>query len=227
MNNQNDKNGSFFKSAASLKIIISLLALCLMGGLMIYAVTRAVENTSMTDTSYEDIDGSYPPDTSVSAEIPITDSLENPDTSGSQENAGDGQSGSAEIMPVQGEIIKPYSGDSLLYSETLDQYICHKAIDIQAPAGSPVCAVMAGTVTEVGKDDRYGSYVLISHGNGLESRYCSLGDIKAAEGDVVKKGDTIGGVGEDALFEKAEGTNLHFEVTKDGELTNPDVITQQ
>ena len=90
MNNQNDKNGSFFKSAASLKIIISLLALCLMGGLMIYAVTRAVENTSMTDTSYEDIDGSYPPDTSVSAEIPITDSLENPDTSGSQENAGDG-----------------------------------------------------------------------------------------------------------------------------------------
>ena len=121
MNNQNDKNGSFFKSAASLKIIISLLALCLMGGLMIYAVTRAVENTSMTDTSYEDIDGSYPPDTSVSAEIPITDSLENPDTSGSQENAGDGQSGSAEIMPVQGEIIKPYSGDSLLYSETLDQ----------------------------------------------------------------------------------------------------------
>ena len=150
-----------------------------------------------------------------------------PDTSGSQENAGDGQSGSAEIMPVQGEIIKPYSGDSLLYSETLDQYICHKAIDIQAPAGSPVCAVMAGTVTEVGKDDRYGSYVLISHGNGLESRYCSLGDIKAAEGDVVKKGDTIGGVGEDALFEKAEGTHLHFEVTKDGELTNPDVITQQ
>ena len=86
---------------------------------------------------------------------------------------------------------------------------------------------MAGTVTEVGKDDRYGSYVLISNGNGLESRYCSLGDIKAAEGDVVKKGDTIGGVGEDALFEKAEGTHLHFEVTKDGELTNPDVITQQ
>ena len=37
----------------------------------------------------------------------------------------------------------------------------------------------------------------------------------------------IGGVGEDALFEKAEGTHLHFEVTKDGELTNPDVITQQ
>ena len=67
LNNQNDENGSYFKSAASLKIIISLLALRLMGGLMIaIAVTRAVENTSMTDTSYEDIDGSYPPDTSVS-----------------------------------------------------------------------------------------------------------------------------------------------------------------
>lgn len=230
MNNQNDKKNGFLKSAVSLKITVSLLALCLIGGLMLYAVTKAVENTSSTvsEVSYEDTDGSYPPDTSVSAEIPITDSLENPDTSDTADDeAGDGSGHqeSAGILPAEGEIIRPYSGDSLIYSETLEQYVCHKAIDIQAPAGSPVCAAAAGTVTETGKDDRYGSYVLIAHGNGLESRCCCLGDISVAEGDVVNKGDTIGSVGEDALFEKTDGPHIHFEVKKDGELTNPDIIT--
>lgn len=229
MNNQNDKKSSFFKSAATLKIMISLLALCLIGGLMVYAVTRAVENTSVTEVSYEDTDGSYPPDTSVSAEVPITDSLENPDTSDTSDGEKEDeniQKDSAGIFPLEGDIIRPYSGDSLLYSDTLDQYICHKAIDIKAPAGTPVCAAAAGTVTEVGKDDRYGSYVLIAHGNGLESRCCSLGDISVAEGDVVNEGDTIGSVGEDALFEKNDGPHIHFEVLKDGELTNPDTITE-
>ena len=114
----------------------------------------------------------------------------------------------------------------VVYSETLDQYICHKAIDISAPAGSPVSAVMAGTVTEVGKDDKYGPYVTVTHGNGVESRYCCLGETEVSEGDVVSKGDKIGVVGEEALFEKAEGPHLHFEVLKDGTLINPDEITK-
>lgn len=103
---------------------------------------------------------------------------------------------------------------SLIYSETPGTVCLPQSHDIQAPAGSPVCAAAAGTVTETGKDDRYGSYVLIAHGNGLESRCCCLGDISVAEGDVVNKGDTIGSVGEDALFEKADGPHIHFEVKK-------------
>ncbi len=226
MNNQNEKNSGSARSAAGLKIVVSLLALCLMGGLMIFAVSRAVENASMAEISYENDNGGtlYEPDLSVSAEIPITDSLTDPDTSDAkQEEEGNSQDSSAGLMPVQGEIVKSYSGDSLLYSETLDQYVCHKAIDIQAPAGSPVCTAGSGTVTETGVDDRYGSYVLISHGSGLESRYCCLADIRVSEGDVLKKGDTVGTVGEDALFEKAEGPHLHFEVIKNGALTNPDI----
>ena len=229
MNNQNEKNSNSVKQNTARKIIIGLLTLCLIGGLTIYAINRAIQNASLTELSYEhDADGSMEPDVSVPANIPVKDSLEGADTSEKSSESGKdkAQTSSAGIMPVQGEITKAYSGDSLVYSETLDQYICHKAIDISAAAGSPVCAVMAGTITEVGKDDRYGPFVEITHGNGLESRYCCLGETGVSEGDVVSKGDKIGVVGEEALFEKAEGPHLHFEVLKDGTLINPDEITK-
>ena len=202
-----------------------------MGGLTIYAVNRALNNTAVTEISREDPYGDSGPDESVSAEIPITDSL-GEDSSGIGDPADRAQdaeenSGSAPLMPVQGEIIRAYSGDSLVYSATLDQYLCHKAIDIAAPAGSHVSTVLSGTVTSVGADDRYGSFVTVAHGGGLESRYCCLGEISVSEGDVVTKGDQIGTIGEDALFEQADGPHLHFEVMRDGELINPDEITQE
>ncbi len=232
MNNQNDKNSNSVKAKAARKVIVGLLVLCLIGGLSIYAINRAIENAVVTEVPYEDdaYSTAEEPDTSVSAEIPITDSLSG-DDAGSQsggESGDESQSGesSAPIMPVQGEISKSYSGDSLVYSATLDQYLCHKAIDISAPAGSRVITVLSGTVTSVDEDDRYGSCVTVSHGDGLESRYCCMGEITVSEGDVVTKGDQIGTVGEDALFEKADGPHLHFEVLKDGELINPDEITQ-
>lgn len=230
MNNQNKKNSRSVRSSTVRKIIIGLLILCLIGGLTIYAVNRAIENATVVEVPQDDTYPGSEPDKSVSAEIPITDSLEN-DTSGSDDSAGDsgsqeGEEGTAPVMPVQGDIIKSYSGDTLVYSATLDQYLCHKAIDIAAPAGSQVIAVLSGTVTSVGEDDRYGSCVTIAHGDGLESRYCCLGEISVAEGDVVTKGDRIAVVGEDALFEQADGPHLHFEVLRNGELINPDEITQ-
>jgi murein DD-endopeptidase MepM/ murein hydrolase activator NlpD len=44
------------------------------------------------------------------------------------------------------------------------------------------------------------------------------------EGDSVKKGDTIGTVGESASFEIAEVPHLHFEIYKDGESINPTTL---
>lgn len=230
MNNQNEKNGRSVRSSAVRKLIIGLIVLCLIGGLTIYAVNRALENAAVIEVPQDDADSGSGPDMSVSAKIPITDSLEN-DTPGGDDSAGEsgsteGEEGTAPLMPVQGDIIKSYSGDNLVYSATLDQYLCHKAIDIAAPAGSQVITVLSGTVTFVGEDDRYGSCVTIAHGDGLESRYCCLGEISVAEGDVVTKGDPIAVVGEDALFEQADGPHLHFEVLRDGELINPDEITQ-
>ncbi len=159
------------------KIVAALIVLALMSGLTIYAVNRAISNANISsEISYEsDLDTSAEPSVSAPAEIPITDSLD--DTSDNSQNGTDSgeTESSANMMPVQGDITKAYSGESLVYSATLDQYLSHKALDIAAPAGSPVSAVMEGTVTDVGQDDRDGTYVTVAHGNGLETKYCLPG----------------------------------------------------
>ena len=49
-------------------------------------------------------------------------------------------------MPVEGEIIKEFSKDTLVYSETLKEWITHLGIDIKAEKTSVVKASEEGTV---------------------------------------------------------------------------------
>jgi murein DD-endopeptidase MepM/ murein hydrolase activator NlpD len=125
-------------------------------------------------------------------------------------------------IPVAGEISKEFSVDIPIYSLTLDQYIIHSGIDIQAPADTKVLAAAAGTVTKVYNDDKLGITIEIAHGNGLVTKYSNLSTTKMVEeGDVVEKGQAISGIGNSALFESLESPHLHFEVLKDGVAIDP------
>lgn len=222
MKSYNEKNGGILTFLKNNRIIVSLLILCLIGGLAIYSFQSALDRNSKSGTSAsqsEELGGS---DVSVSQNIPVTDSRDN--ASDEEKDEGGADNKSVTVMPAEGEIIKDYSGDNLVYSETLNQYLAHKAVDIGAPAGSAAAAVESGTVILSGKDDRYGMTVVISHGNGLETSYSCLGECTVSVGDVVTKGDKVGTVGEDALFESADGPHLHFEVRKDGEAIDPHEI---
>ncbi|NLY70833.1 MAG: M23 family metallopeptidase [Clostridiales bacterium] len=126
-------------------------------------------------------------------------------------------------FPVNnGEIILGYSGNGLVYSKTLDQYVVHNGVDIQATADSPVLAVADGTVTKVYNDDKLGITIELTHKDGYKTRYSNLStDRMVGEGDVVKAGDVISGVGITALFESMDPPHLHFEVWKDGKAIDP------
>jgi len=146
--------------------------------------------------------------------VPTVDSRDTPAPSpkGSQESQG------GMTNPVEGGVIaKGYSGDELIYNATLDQYVVHQGIDIEAAPDTPVTAVKGGTVTKVYNDDKLGITIEISHGSGYVTRYASLStDRMVEEGDVVKAGDVISGVGITALFESSDPPHLHFEVLQDG-----------
>ena len=136
------------------------------------------------------------------------------------------QSGSTQnaeyISPVKGKILVEYSMDMPIYSKTLDQYMTHPGVDIEAPMSSPVKAIAPGTVTRVADDDRYGSTVEIKHNNGMVSIYSNLAKTDLVEvGDHVKQGYKIGIVGETALFESLEVAHLHFEMTKNTAFVDP------
>lgn len=95
----------------------------------------------------------------------------------------------------------------------------HEGLDIATRKGVPVYCTADGTVEKVEIQFRgYGRQVIINHGFGYKTRYAHLNRIDVAEGDVLKRGDMIGTVGNSG---KSTGPHLHYEVMYRGRSVNP------
>lgn len=99
----------------------------------------------------------------------------------------------------------------------------HRGIDISgaSASGSLVVAGASGIVTTAGwSTGGYGNYVIIDHGNGVETLYAHMLDnsLMVNEGDKVTKGQAIGRVGNTGY---SFGAHLHFEVRINGNRINP------
>ena len=128
------------------------------------------------------------------------------------------------IYPVEGEVIKEFAKDSLIYSETLEEWVTHTGIDIKAERATVVKSVADGTVKSIKNDPRFGLTVTIEHSDGYTSSYPSLLTAEfVKEGEKVTQGQTIGTVGNSAVFEVAQDNHLHFELLKDGSNINPEM----
>ena len=123
--------------------------------------------------------------------------------------------------PVNGNILQDYSMDQTVYFSTLDQYKLSPAIAVGAVEGAPVVAAVNGTVYSVEEDIQTGTTVTMELGNGYQAIYGQLANLTVAEGDTVKKGTTIGYIAQPTKYYSTEGTNLYFEMKKDGEPINP------
>ena len=82
-------------------------------------------------------------------------------------------------------------------------------IGIQAPTGSPVRAVRAGTVVLAGPFEGYGPTVVLSHGGGFYTLYLYLEDIGVVQGREVVAGQVVGTVGGS---QTPEGPHLEFQI---------------
>lgn len=127
-------------------------------------------------------------------------------------------------MPVEGEVSKEYAKDNLLFSNTLQEWVTHLGIDIKADKTTVVKAAEAGTVKAIKNDPRYGLTIVLEHDNGFETIYSNLLTTEfVTEQEQVKKGQSIGTVGNTATFEIADDTHLHFEIVKDNENVDPTI----
>ncbi len=119
--------------------------------------------------------------------------------------------------PVEGDIIREFAKDNLVYSQTLEEWTTHNGIDIKADKTTVVKSAETGTVKSIKNDPRYGLTVVIEHANGFQTVYSNLLTSEfVVEGEVVEKGQSIGTVGNTAAFEIADEPHLHFEIIKDG-----------
>jgi murein DD-endopeptidase MepM/ murein hydrolase activator NlpD len=126
------------------------------------------------------------------------------------------------VWPVTGDIAMVFSMDRLVYDPTLDQYRTNDDLRIAAKEGTPVKAGFDGQVLAVGRDNVYGHFVTIDHGNGYVATYGQLMDgVLVAEGDTVKTGQVIGGVGKPSYFGSLNGTHVNLRITKDESPLDP------
>ncbi|MCR5351551.1 MAG: M23 family metallopeptidase [Bacteroidales bacterium] len=119
-------------------------------------------------------------------------------------------------LPVEGmHFFAPIKG---VVARDYDRVI-HPAIDITAPTGSVVSAVLDGTVIFTGWDAEQGYIILIQHRGDLLSIYTNNQKLLRASGDAVKAGTPIALVGG---TKRQTGTDhLHFELWQNGQSLDP------
>ncbi len=126
--------------------------------------------------------------------------------------------------PVEGETVREYAKDNLIYSETLKEWVTHMGIDIKADKTTVVKAAEKGTIKSIKNDPRYGLTIVIEHDDGFQTVYANLLTSEfVVEGEKVEKGQSIGTVGNTAVFEIADEPHLHFEILKDSIPLDPNI----
>ena len=126
--------------------------------------------------------------------------------------------------PVKGQVIREFAKESLVFSNTLQEWITHNGVDIKADKTTVVKSAASGTVTAIKNDPRYGLTVIINHDNGYQTIYSNLLTAEfVVKGEKVEKGQSVGTVGNSASFEVADDYHLHFELLKNNEYLDPTV----
>ena len=91
----------------------------------------------------------------------------------------------------------------------------HSGFDIACEEGTPILAAESGVVVlSMDTSTGYGRYVIIDHGNGMQTLYGHMNTRLCSVGEYVARGQIIGLVGSTG---NSTGPHLHFEVRINGE----------
>ncbi len=125
------------------------------------------------------------------------------------------------IWPMQGNVILNFSMDSTTYFPTLDQYKYNPAIIIAGEVNSKVYSVAKGKISSIENTAETGTTMTVDLGDGYTAVYGQLKELNFKEGDFVESGHVLGFISEPTKYYSVEGSNLYFELLKDGEPINP------
>lgn len=125
------------------------------------------------------------------------------------------------LWPMEGNVILDYSMDATVYFPTLDQYKYNPAVIIAGEVNNKVYAVAKGKIESIEVNEVTGCTVTQALGDGYEAIYGQLKELNFAVGDYVESGHVIGYVSEPTKYFSVEGSNLYFELQKDGVPIDP------
>jgi septal ring factor EnvC (AmiA/AmiB activator) len=117
--------------------------------------------------------------------------------------------------PITGEVLIPYGKQK---DPTFNIQTFRKGIEIKANTGDPVRAVSEGRVVYADWFKGYGLLLIINHGGGYHTLYAHLSEIFHKTGDIIKRGQIVGKIGESGVLNEP---SLYFEVRYKGKPIDP------
>ena len=120
--------------------------------------------------------------------------------------------------PVDGPLSSPFGLRRFFNGQERNP---HSGLDFAVPAGTPIKAPAAGTVTLVGDYFFNGKTVFVDHGQGLISMFCHLSSTPVKVGDHLARGQVLGKVGATG---RATGPHLHWNVSLNDARVDPSIF---
>ena len=239
---------AFFKEKGLYLLCLALVLIATVTGVL--AVNRVVRSvadlTATRQKALEENSVWNQPDTIVNnpaEEVPIatpaptpappaaSQAPSEPASASSQPSGGSSAAGASggsaasqapsSTWPVDAEAAVPFSGEELVYNETLGDWRTHNGADYTCQLGSGVQAAVGGTVAAVTRDALWGTVVEVTGADGVTWRYCGLEEAAVAAGDAVERGTILGVLGE-IPSETHAGPHLHLECVQEDAYLDPE-----
>jgi septal ring factor EnvC (AmiA/AmiB activator) len=117
--------------------------------------------------------------------------------------------------PAEGKVVGEYGAQ---VHPRFGTKTFRNGIDIEVAEGTDIRAVYPGHVVYTGWFRGYGNLIIVDHGGEYYTLYAHAADIKVAEGEDVRQGQSIGTVGDTGSL---QGPRLYFEVRHQGKPQDP------
>ena len=119
------------------------------------------------------------------------------------------------LWPADGDVVGHFGRQK---HPQFNTYVHRKGIDIRAPEGSGIRAVMGGTVAFADWLKGYGLVTILDHANGFFSLYAHASALVVKAGEHVQSGQIIGTTGDTGM---TKDNTLYFELRDGAEPVDP------
>lgn len=120
------------------------------------------------------------------------------------------------VSPTSGQFSSPFGLRT--HPVTGEVGKMHYGVDISNARWTPIYAAAAGVVTLAKYNDYFGNYIVVDHGNGIETKYGHLEKAVVKEGQLIDRYQVLGYMGRTG---RTTGIHLHYEVWMNENATNP------
>lgn len=131
------------------------------------------------------------------------------------------------VWPIEGSILLDYSMESTIFFPTLQQYQYNPAMVLSGNVNDKVYFIAKGKITNIETNEVTGCTVTQDLGDGYTAIYGQLKELNFEVGEMVESGQVIGYISEPTKYYAVEGSNVYFQLLKDGVPIDPEEVLPQ